>query len=77
MAMHFAVTNLLPFNHSINGKQLGNQPADGLVFYCSELNNQLISDTDDGGIYCETHKTVNTRSIHGMLLGCEEKANKV
>ena len=24
--------------------------------------------------YCETHKTVNTRNINGMLLCCEEKA---
>ena len=27
--------------------------------------------------YCETYKTVNTGNIHGMLLCCEEKANKV
>ena len=26
--------------------------------------------------YYETDKTVNTRSISGMLLCCEEKANK-
>ena len=35
-----------------------------------------MSDTDDGGIYCETHKIVNTTNIHEMLLCCEEKANK-
>ena len=27
--------------------------------------------------YCETHKKVNTRNIYGMLLFCEEIANKV
>ena len=26
--------------------------------------------------YCETHKTVNTRNIYGMLLCCEKSANK-
>ena len=26
--------------------------------------------------YCETHKTENTRIIYGMLLCCEDKANK-
>ena len=26
--------------------------------------------------YCETHKTVNTRNIYGMLLCYEELANK-
>ena len=25
--------------------------------------------------YCETHKTVNTRNIYGMLLCCETSAN--
>ena len=28
-------------------------------------------------VYCETHKTVNTRNIYGMLLlCCEELANE-
>ena len=27
-------------------------------------------------IYCETHKTVNTRNIYEMLLFCEKLANK-
>ena len=26
--------------------------------------------------YCETHRTVNTRNISGMLLCCEELANE-
>ena len=26
--------------------------------------------------YCETHKTVNTRNIYGLLLCCEELANE-
>ena len=26
--------------------------------------------------YCETHKSVNTKNIYGMLLGSEEIANK-
>ena len=26
--------------------------------------------------YCETHKTVNTRNIHGMFLCCEERARR-
>ena len=26
--------------------------------------------------YCETHKTMNTRNIHAMLLCCEKLANK-
>ena len=36
----------------------------------------FITDKD---YYCETHNTVNSRNIHGMLLMllcCEEKANK-
>ena len=27
-------------------------------------------------IYCETHKTMNTRNIYGILLCCEKLANK-
>ena len=27
-------------------------------------------------VYCETHKTMNTRNIYGMLLCCEKLANK-
>ena len=27
-------------------------------------------------VYCETHKTMNTRNIYGMLLCCEKFANK-
>ena len=26
-------------------------------------------------VYSETHKTVNTRNIYGMLLCCEKQAN--
>ena len=27
-------------------------------------------------LYCETHKTMNTRNIYGMILCCEKLANK-
>lgn len=29
----------------------------------------------NGWIYCETHKTVNSRKIYGKLFCCEEKVN--
>ena len=41
----------------------------GLKYYEKKRNIHIL-------YYCETHKTVNTRSIYGMLLCCEEKTNK-
>ena len=31
---------------------------------------------DFSSFYCETHKTMSTRNIYGMLLCCEKLANK-
>ena len=38
---------------------------------CVEI---LVAMTDS--LYCETHKTVNTRNIYGMLLCCEKLTNE-
>ena len=32
----------------------------------------VLINTYQKGTYCETHKTVNTRNIYGMLLCCEK-----
>ena len=37
----------------------------GSVIACLELHYKV-------DLYCETHKTVNTRNIYGMLLCCEK-----
>ena len=40
------------------------------------LSDMYVSRKKEMMTYYETHKTVNTRNIHGMLLCCEEKATK-
>ena len=32
----------------------------------------ILIKTYQKGTYCETHKTVNTRNIYGMLLCCKK-----
>ena len=44
------------------------------VFFVSS--SLLLENSPEINIYCETHKSVNTKNIYGMLLCCEEVANK-
>ena len=52
-------------------------------FYCENINIHMYILYENGeriiliktyqkGTYCETHKTVNTRNIYGMLLCCKK-----
>ena len=45
-----------------------------LILIHLTVNNVRISRMkNDEMTYCETHKTMNTRNIYGMLLCCKEK----